>query len=158
MSFLLRNAPQVLLSAEEIIKRFRDVVNRSFHKNGLDISYDQWMVINAIYKKQGVTQISVSEATRKEPASVSRILALLEKKEIIERVADRANKRAKRLYLTPHGGDIHQQATRLFNMISKDGFEGIHEQEINLFVRILDKVHGNFNKIYHQQIGTDTDE
>ena len=27
MSFLLRNATQVLLSAEEIIKRFRDLVN-----------------------------------------------------------------------------------------------------------------------------------
>lgn len=145
MSFLLRNATQVLLSAEEIIKRFRDLVNRSFHKNGLGISYDQWMVINTIYKKQGVTQIYVAEQTRKEPASVSRILKLLEKKEIIERVADRTNKRAKRLYLTPNGDDIHQKATRLFNMIAKDGFNGVYEQEINLFVRILDKVQTNYN-------------
>ena len=146
MSFLLRNATQVLLSAEEIIKRFRDLVNRSFHVNGLGISYDQWMVINTIYKKQGVTQIYVAEQTRKEPASVSRILKLLEGKEIIERVSDRTNKRAKRLYLTPNGDEIHSKATRLFNMIAKDGFNGIYEQEINLFVRILDKVQNNFNK------------
>lgn len=145
MSFLLRNAPQVLLSAEQIIKRFRDLVNRSFHKNGLDISYDQWMVINTIYKKQGVTQIFVADATRKEPASVSRILNLLEKKEVIERVPDRTNKRAKRLYLTPKGDDTHAKATRLFNMIAKDGFNGVYEQEINLFVRILDKVQSNFS-------------
>lgn len=145
MSFLLRNATQVLLSAEEIIKRFRDLVNRSFHKNGLGISYDQWMVINTIYKKQGVTQIYVAEQTRKEPASVSRILKLLENKEVIERVDDRNNKRAKRLYLTPKGDDIHSRATRLFNMIAKDGFNGVYEQEINLFVRILDKVQSNFN-------------
>jgi len=146
MSFLLRNATQVLLSAEEIIKRFRDLVNRSFHANGLGISYDQWMVINTIYKKQGVTQIYVAEQTRKEPASVSRILKLLEKKEVIERVADRTNKRAKRLYLTPYGDDVHNKATRLFNMIAKDGFNGVYEQEINLFVRILDKVQSNFSK------------
>ena len=145
MSFLLRNATQVLLSAEQIIKRFRDLVNRSFHKNGLDISYDQWMVINTIYKKQGVTQIYVAEQTRKEPASVSRILKLLENKEIIERVDDRKNKRAKRLYLTPKGDDVHSRATRLFNMIAKDGFNGVYEQEINLFVRILDKVQSNFS-------------
>ena len=146
MSFLLRNAPQVLLSAEEIIKRFRDLVNRSFHKNELAISYDQWMVINTINKKQGVTQIYVAEKTRKEPASVSRILNLLEKKEIIERVPDRTNRRAKRLYLTPKGDDVHSKATRLFNMIAKDGFNGVYEQEINLFVRILDKVQGNFSE------------
>ncbi len=144
MSFLLRNATQILLSAEEIIKRFRDLVNRSFHKNGLGISYDQWMVIDSIYKKQGVTQIYVAEQIRKEPASVSRILKLLENKEIIERIPDRSNRRAKRLYLTPHGDDIHSKATRLFNMIAKDGFNGIYEQEVNLFVRILDKVQNNF--------------
>lgn len=146
MSFLLRNATQVLLSAEEIIKRFRDLVNRSFHVNGLGISYDQWMVISTIYKKQGVTQIYVAEQTRKEPASVSRILKLLEGKEIIERVSDKSNKRAKRLYLTPNGDEIYNKATRLFNMIAKDGFNGVYEQEINLFVRILDKVQNNFNK------------
>lgn len=146
MSFLLRNAPQVLLSAEEIIKRFRDLVNRAFHKNDLDISYDQWMVINTISKKQGVTQIHVAEQTRKEPASVSRILNLLEKKELIERMPDRANKRAKRLYLTPKGDDIHNKATRLFNLIAKDGFTGVYEQETNLFVRILDKIQSNFSE------------
>ena len=145
MSFLLRNAPQVLLSAEEIIKRFRDLVNRAFQTQNLGISYDQWMVINSIYKKQGVTQIFVAEQTRKEPASVSRILNLLESKELIQRVPDRNNKRAKRLYLTPKGDDIHHKATRLFNTIAKDGFNGVYEQEINLFVRILDKIQSNFS-------------
>ena len=145
MSFLLRNAPQVLLSAEVIIKRFRDLVNRAFHEQSLGISYDQWMVINTIYKKQGVTQIYVAEQTRKEPASVSRILYLLESKEIIQRVPDRNNKRAKRLYLTPKGDEINQKATRIFNSIAKNGFNGVYEQEINLFVRILDKIQSNFD-------------
>lgn len=144
MSFLLRNAPQVLLSAQEIIKNFKDLVNRSFHVNELDISYDQWMVINVISKKQGVSQVYIADHTRKEPASVSRILKLLEKKGVIEKVAARGNLRAKRIYLTPKGDDVHRRATRLFNMIAKDGFNGVHEQEINLFVRILDKLQGNF--------------
>jgi len=140
MSFLLRNATQVLMSAEEIIQRFRDLINRSFQTNKLDISYDQYMVINSIYKKQGVTQSYVAEATRKEPASISRIVKLLENKELIERVPDRSNKRAKRLYLTPTGNEVHSKATRLFNLTAKNGFDGVYEQEINLFVRILEKV------------------
>lgn len=145
MSFLLRNATQVLLSAEEIIQRFRDLINRSFHTHKLDISYDQYMVINSVYKKQGVTQTHVADATRKEPASISRIVKLLENKEIIERVPDRSNRRAKRLYLTPYGNEVHSKATRLFNLTAKNGFEGVYEQEINLFVRILEKVHNNFH-------------
>jgi len=144
MSFLLRNAPQVLLSAQEIIKNFKDLVNRSFQVNELGISYDQWMVINLISKKQGVSQIYIAENTRKEPASISRILKLLEKKEIIQKVNEKGNLRAKRIYLTPKGDDIHRRATRLFNMIAKDGFNGVYEQEINLFVRILDKLQSNF--------------
>ncbi|MEL6122947.1 MAG: MarR family transcriptional regulator [Bacteroidota bacterium] len=144
MSFLLRNAPQVLLSAEEIIKEFRDLVNRSFQREELDISYDQWIVISVISKKQGITQIQIAERTRKEPASISRILKLLEKKEIIEKVSAKGNKRAKRIYLTPKGDDTLRRATRLFNMIAKDGFKGVYDQEVNLFVRILDKVQQNF--------------
>ncbi len=144
MSFLLRNAPQVLLSAQEIIKNFKDLVNRSYQINELDLTYDQWMVINVISEKQGVTQITIAAQTRKEPASISRILKLLEKKEIIEKVSTKKNKRVKRVYLTPKGDDTHRQATRLFNMIAKDGFNGVYEQEINLFVRILDKLQSNF--------------
>ena len=119
-------------------------MNRSFQINELDISYDQWMVINVISKKQGVSQIYIAENARKEPASISRILKLLEKKEVIQKVNEKGNLRAKRIYLTPKGDDVHRKATRLFNMIAKDGFNGVYEQEINLFVRILDKLQSNF--------------
>lgn len=152
MSFLLRNAPQVLLSAQEIIKSFKDLVNRSFQVNELDLTYDQWMVINAISKKQGVTQIYIADTTHKEPASISRILKLLEKKNFIQKINEKGNLRAKQIYLTPRGDDVHRRATRLFNMIAKDGFVGIHDQEINLFVRILDKLQSNFITPDHDPI------
>lgn len=144
MSFLLRNSQQVLLSAEEILKRFRDLVNNSFHKNGCGITYDQWVVLNMLAKNQGVTQITIAKETLKEPASISRILKLLGTKELIEKVDDKKNKRAKRIYLTPKGDEIQKKATRLFNNIAKEGFNGVYEQEVNLFVRILDKLQGNF--------------
>ena len=147
MGFLLRKSQQVLLSAEEILKRFRELVNTAFHKNGCDITYDQWVVMDVLAQTQGITQITIAKETLKEPASISRILKLLEEKELVEKVADKKNKRAKRIYLTPKGIEIHKQATRLFNNLAKKGFEGVYEQEINLFVRILDKLQGNFAKM-----------
>lgn len=147
MSFLLRNAQQVLLSAEEILKHFRDIVNYSFHKSGFDITYDQWSVLNTLAQKQGVTQIVLADNTNKEPASISRILKLLEQKELVEKLNDKNNKRAKRIYLTPKGDDIQKKATKIYNIIAKDAFNGVYEQEINLFVRILDKIQGNFQNM-----------
>lgn len=147
MSFLLRNSQQVMLSTEEILRRFRELVNSSFHKNGCDITYDQWVVIDVLSRSQGITQINVARATLKEPASISRILKLLQTKELIEKVEDKKNRRAKRIYLTPRGTEIHKKSTRLFNSIAKEGFNGVYEQEINLFVRILDKIQGNFVRL-----------
>lgn len=147
MSFLLRDAQQVLLTTEENLRHFRDLINRAFHKNGYGITYDQWSVLNTLAKKQGITQIVVAEETNKEPASISRILKLLEKKELIEKLKDKKNKRAKRIYLTPKGDEVQKKATKTFNTIAKDGFNGVYEQEINLFVRILDKLKGNFQKM-----------
>ena len=133
-----------MLSAEEILRRFRDLVNNAFHKHNFEISYDQWIVLQTLSEQQGVTQVSIAKNTLKEPASISRILKLLEKKELIEKIDDRKNKRAKRIYLTPKGDEVQKKATRLFNTIAKEGFDGVYEQEINLFVRILDKVQVNF--------------
>lgn len=145
MSFLLRNTPQIFLSAEEILKKYRDLVSQSFHKASLDISYEQWTVLNALANKQGLSQIEVANETRKEPASISRILKLLSKKGLIQRLNDKENRRAKRVYLTPNGIETQKTATRLYNEIAKEGFNGIYEQEINLFVRILDKIQSNLS-------------
>jgi DNA-binding MarR family transcriptional regulator len=147
MSFLLRNAQQVLISAEENLKHFRDIVNYTFHKNNYDITYDQWVVLHALAENQGISQISLSESTQKEPASISRILKLLEQKEMIEKLSDKKNKRAKRIYLTAKGDEVQKIATKTFNKIAKDGFVDVHEQEINLFVRILDKLQTNFKNL-----------
>lgn len=147
MSFLLRNATQVLIQTELNLKHFRDLVNYTFHKSGYDITYDQWSVLHTISKNQGITQKVIAEQTNKEPASISRILKLLENKEMVEKLNDKKNKRAKRIYLTPSGDEVQKKATKAFNSIAKDGFNGIYEQEINLFVRILDKLQGNFEKM-----------
>ena len=147
MSFLLKNTSQVLLHAEQNLKKYKDIVNYAFHKGGYGITYDQWLVLSAISQKQGLTQIAVADITGKEPASISRILKLLEKKELVEKLPDKKNKRAKRIYLSPAGDEIQQRATKTYNALAKEGFNGVYEQEINLFVRILDKLKGNFEKM-----------
>lgn len=151
MSFLLRNVQQVLLSTEQNLKLFRELVNHSFHKNGCDITYDQWTVLTAIKDQQGITQSTLAQKAHKEPASISRILKLLAQKEMIEKVNDKKSKRAKRIYLTPHGDESQKKATVLFNRIAKEGFNGVYEQEINLYVRIIDKIESNFDKMIERK-------
>ena len=136
-----------MLHAEQNLKKYKDIVNYAFHKGGYGITYDQWLVLSAISQKQGLTQIAVADITGKEPASISRILKLLEKKELVEKLPDKKNKRAKRIYLSPAGNEIQQRATKTYNALAKEGFNGVYEQEINLFVRILDKLKGNFEKM-----------
>lgn len=136
-----------MLHAEQNLKKYKDIVNYAFHKGGYGITYDQWLVLSAISQKQGLTQIAVADITGKEPASISRILKLLEKKELVEKLPDKKNKRAKRIYLSPAGDEIQQRATKTYNALAKEGFNGVYEQEINLFVRILDKLKGNFEKM-----------
>jgi DNA-binding MarR family transcriptional regulator len=66
---------------------------------------------------------------------------------MIEKLSDKNNKRAKRIYLTPKGDEVQKKATKMYNIIAKDAFTGVYEQEINLFVRILDKIQINFQNI-----------
>lgn len=145
MSLLLRNAPQLIVSIEQNLKLFRDLINRSFHKAQYGISYDQWCVLHAVADEAGISQVDIAAATKKEPASISRILNILEKKGLIDRLDNPSNRRAKRIFLTNSGEGLESKATTTFNQIAALGFKDIHPREINLFVKLIDKIHYNFS-------------
>lgn len=146
MNFLLKNTQQVLLSAEDIVKQFRDVVNKAFHKNGLSISYDQWQVLSELSTNQGISQNDLAANTKKEPASISRILKLLIEKDLVLKVEDKLNKRTNRIYTSEKGKQIVAKGDYLFEALAKKGFQGVYDQEINMFVTILGKIETNLGK------------
>ncbi len=83
-------------TSRAIIKR----LTKKFADAGFDVSYEQWSILVHLYRKDGQTQQELSNVSVKDKAAITRLLNVLEKKNIVLRVPDRSDKRSKLVYLT----------------------------------------------------------
>jgi len=134
---------ELLLQFEETIRRQKAYFNQTCSKNGLPLSYDQWLVLEQVMKKQGIKQNMIARKIGKEPASVSRILNYLERKELIIKVNNEKNRRANKIYLTHSGYDMCEKVMAIYSDCMNKQFKGIYEREVSLIRGILDRVNQN---------------
>ncbi|SFR69661.1 DNA-binding transcriptional regulator, MarR family [Agromyces sp. CF514] len=71
-----------------------------------DLSHEQAFVLGYLAQHPGSIQRDLADVSRTTPASVSSLLQGLERRALIERRADEANARVKRVYATPAGAEL----------------------------------------------------
>src|SRR5437764_5508888 len=67
---------------------------------GLGVTRAQWKVLFRLERQPGLRQIELADMLDIEPITLSRIIDRLEEAELVERVADPADRRAWRLHVT----------------------------------------------------------
>lgn len=140
MGYLLKNSSQVVAALERTAHNIKEDVNIKFKLLGYGVSYEQWVVLNAIFDNEGATQIQIARDCNKEPASICRTLQFLLKKELISKSSDINNKKIKRVELTLKGRTLVENARRSVEEVSQKCLENIFDRELNLFINILDRI------------------
>lgn len=147
MSYLLKNSSQVVSTLENTARSIKENVNNHFKDLQFEISYEQWEVIQAINDNQGLTQIEIAKKCCKEPASISRTLKFLKKKDLIQKVKDRKNKRNNRIFLTDKGKVLSMNAKSCFENVSKLGLDNIFDREVNMLIKLLERIQHNYGAV-----------
>lgn len=83
----------------------RAVARYEFQDEACDVTIDQWIILCALWEKEGRSQTELSEKTYKDRATVTRMLDLLEKKGLIFRQQSSADRRIYEVFLTPGAGN-----------------------------------------------------
>ena len=129
---------------DRAMKAQRKASNKLFRALGLSLTPDQWIILKRLSEKENVSQRELSEAVSKDPASITRTLDILEKEQLIERkVADR---RSFTLQLTTSGKKIVERVIPEAVKYRKKGVEGLTEEEMKTFKKVLDTIYKNFNE------------
>jgi MarR family transcriptional regulator, organic hydroperoxide resistance regulator len=131
--------------SERMMRRVREYSKAAFAAHGFDISIDQWVILKRISEEQGISQIDLANATYKDPASVTRILDILEKKGWTERRADENSRRAYKIYLTTEGVKLVGEMLPLVQAIRAKGIENLTAKEVETTKKVLKKMHANFD-------------
>ncbi|MEL7378359.1 MAG: MarR family transcriptional regulator, partial [Bacteroidota bacterium] len=87
-------------------KLLKQTYLRSFRELGSDLSTEQWVLLDILYKEDGVSQAELASNSYKNAPTVSRIIDLMVGKNLLQRRRFPNDRRRYRIYLTTAGKEL----------------------------------------------------
>jgi DNA-binding MarR family transcriptional regulator len=125
-------------------KKIKKTLQREFTSQGLDLTVDQWVVLDYLRKHDGISQNILAEKIFKDAPTLTRIVDLLAKKELIQRNSDDQDRRKFKLFLKEAGHEMIKKALPIVLETRTNGWEGLSTADYEELVRILTIVNRNF--------------
>jgi len=143
----MHKSPKVYGShIDRTLKVIRQDFARRFKALNLDITPEQWVVIDNLSQKDGQSQTHLAEKCFKDITNLSRIIDLLSNKNLVRRVRNKSDKRSSNIYLTDKGKKVYEESLPTVNDLRLRGWEGLSEKEdFDNFIRILDTIYNNLS-------------
>jgi MarR family transcriptional regulator, transcriptional regulator for hemolysin len=89
----------------------------------------QWVILARLERQPGLSQNEMASILEVEPISVGRLIDRLEARGLVERRADPADRRVRRLHLLPAAKPILDEITDQRDLLSTEVLEGIEHDE-----------------------------
>lgn len=130
-------------TSRAIIKR----LTKKFADAGFDVSYEQWSILIHLYRRDGQTQQELSNIAVKDKAAITRLLNVLEKKNIVLRIPDRTDKRSKLVYLTNKAKEFRDDLMDLVEEMLLEAEQEVSSEEMEQCRVTLNKIFSNFDRL-----------
>ena len=135
-SFLDNSAGYLINMTALLLKR---EFSSSIKNNKIDVTPEQWAILNRLNENSNLTQKEVAKLTFKDNANITRMVDKLEKKRLVIRQSDSNDRRRWNLSITKKGIEIRDLveplAVDILNKISK----GIRQKELDSYNKISKK-------------------
>ena len=119
---------------------------KTFKEVGVDITTEQWVVIDNLQRQDGLSQNELATVSFKNAPTLSRIIDLLVKKNWLERRKSPEDKRSWLIFLTEEGRAVHAELMPHVKKLRAKGWEGLSDDDFARFSEIMDMVYGNFSE------------
>ena len=129
---------------ERASRQFKKFAKAKLAKAGIAISSDQWVVLKRISENPGIHQKELADTTFKDPASITRILDILQKKGLLirQQVDDR---RAFGVHLTDAGKELVDQILPIAHELRAQGVKDLTDEEIAALKSMLNRIYNAFS-------------
>jgi MarR family transcriptional regulator, transcriptional regulator for hemolysin len=135
----------IFYSLESAIKTYRQFAQRNINAAGLDMTVDQWLILNVLNDNNQLKQSEIAEKVFKDAASITRIIDLMIKKGYLSRALHDSDRRRSQLKLTREGKKAIIKARDVINKNRSIAIRGISKNKINVVRTVLAKIKTNCN-------------
>ena len=123
--------------------RLKNELWQAFKANGFDITPEQWAVLNCLWEEDGQTQTEIAERILKDKTNLTRMLDVMERKEVVERRPHEKDRRSYRIYLTPKGRALKGKLIPIAMEINEASVQGLGVKEKKTFMRFINLINKN---------------
>ncbi|MDW3651025.1 MAG: MarR family transcriptional regulator [Bacteroidia bacterium] len=133
----LTHITALLLKRElfEAIKKFK-----------INITPEQWAILNRLNEHQGLTQNEVAKISFKDNANITRIIDRLEAKGLVERRANPKDRRIWKIYITDEGRKVRDLIEPLAIEVLKKATKNIDSKEVKLYNEVAKRIVANLER------------
>lgn len=124
-------------------RRVKQYAQQQFSSGSFDVTVDQWLVLKNLDDDRYLKQTELAELTGKDNPTLTRIIDLLCKKGLTERVVHKTDRRSFTVHLTEEGKSKLQEITPQVDNIRMKAWENLTEQDYEQLKRILNKIYQN---------------
>lgn len=115
----------------------RAFLSRRLEDNGIDMTIEQFKVMVVLWKEKSSTQQNIADFVGKDKTSVTRLIAGLEKRSLIQRTSDANDKRCNLVTLTAQGIALEVPTMAVLSEASAFVHQNIDPQELEITLRVL---------------------
>ena len=144
MKQIVNNSLGYLLSTcnNQLIK----LLNRQLSYAKLELTREQYVVLNILWKKDLVSQQSLADALGKDKYSITKLIDGLEKRKLVKRIHSKEDRRVKLIKITPKALDICPLVRKVVDTTIQKATSDIPEEDIKLTKLTLEKIIRNISR------------
>lgn len=124
--------------------RLKRELHHAFKSNGYKVTPEQWAILNRLWEQEGLSQVELADLTFKDKPNVTRMVAVLERENLIFRQSDETDRRAYKVFLTEEGKQLKEKLIPLAVDVLERGQRNLTAEDIKQVSNILNTIYYNF--------------
>jgi DNA-binding MarR family transcriptional regulator len=125
-------------------KMMKACLTNVLQENRFDLTREQWIVLKILHEDfEGFPQNDLAQITKRNKASMTRLIDVMEKNHLVVRIGSTEDKRKKLIYITKTGKEIFQQTKPIVLNYIHNIEKGLSQEEKETLINILKKIRLN---------------
>jgi len=131
------------LAMSEMKSRLRQKIQTTINEYDSDLSFELIEILGLLSRNNGINQQEIGNKVSKDKSSITYLINSLVKRDLVERIAYKNDRRNKQIFLTPKGKQIVETVYPWALDLYKKAAGGINEEEICKALLLVKKMTAN---------------
>jgi MarR family transcriptional regulator, organic hydroperoxide resistance regulator len=123
--------------------RFKLYLSIIFQRHGFDITPEQFLVLDTLWDDGVLSQQEIAIKLQKDKNSVTKLIDALENKKLVQRIANKQDRRLNQIHITDSGQKIKNEVTEIAMKATDTIIKDIPKEDLYTFLRVLTKMSDN---------------